>query len=422
MTRVVAAFAAVLALVLSCSSAAAENFETYCAQPGLAAPARQTIIVIDEHHVFAEPGGQHDSRNDAWRKFLGNFVLPSNPAALEQNFQPRERVTVLLARKDGAGVRAVFSGCLPFYSAAERARITANGGMMRRIDDFFGTGDVSSAKRAMDLFRIQLGNAVRAALDPDSLSRSGGYPGDARLASSALISALKQGTIVNAAYGLPRIVLYSDLQRFFGSLSGDSAAARQAGLKEGLAADLNLRGAEFYVVGQSGGGPSHDALEMFLLASHAELAGTSSASALPAFQPGPKTVRRYQGLIQYPENQFPIRIRLATDENGTVVDSWLSVQTSNEQFVPLHGVVVCSADGCVYNGDQVLAQIWNTGRGAGRPPLLAPTLPFGGARTLTLKVWGSHVTGSISDPLIRFEGVKSLKLEFSAPVQTAALF
>jgi hypothetical protein len=399
--------------------AKAENFDDYCGLAGFSVPQRQTIVVIDEHHIFAE-NGQRDGRNDGWRKFVGNLLLPDNQAVLEQNFLPRERVTILLARKDGAGTKVVFSGCLPFFSPAERGRIEANGGYLRSVKAFFGSDEAADARRAMDLFRIHLGNAMRAALDPSALSRF--EPQGQPLSASALVSSLKQGTIVNFAYGLPRIVLYSDLQRFFGSLPGSTEAARQAGQREGNAADLNFRGAEFYVVGMSGGGVSRDALDMFLLASHAELAGLSGAAALPAFLPAPVHVTRYQGRIVYPDNTFAVRLRLATDENGTVVNSWISVQASNEQYVPIHGVVTCGQFGCSFAGDQIFAQLWYAGRGGARPPLLGPSLPFAGARNLNLSITNSRVTGSISDPLIRFEGLKSQKLEFSAAAQPAAKF
>lgn len=417
--RSVALIAAV-ALMLGCLlPARAENFESFCTVPDLSAPQRQTIVILDEHHVFGETD-QQDGRNAIWRRFIGNLLLPGNQATLEQNFQPRERVTILLARKDGAGTRAVFSGCLPFYSAAERTRLASKAGAMGGINRFMGWDDDTSARRAMDMFRIQLGNAFRAALDPASLSH--GAAADQRLSASGLASSLKQGALVNFAYGIPRIILFSDLQRFFRTLPGSTEAARQYGQGEGFAADIDFKGAEFYVVGLSGGGPSHEAIAQFLLASHAELDGASSASALPAFQPPPRRVTRYQGQIIYPENRYTIRIRLAVDENGTAVNSWLWVQQSNEQFVPVHGVITCSDNGCVYNGDQTLAQVWNPGRGAGRPPKLDASLPFGGARNLNLKMGGNWLSGSISDPLIRFDGLKSMRLDFSAAVQPSARF
>ncbi|MBS0469842.1 MAG: hypothetical protein JSR60_02135 [Proteobacteria bacterium] len=407
------------ALIALGGTARAAGAEDYCNLKGFSVPLRQTIVVLDEHHVFAEDG-QRDGRNDGWRRFIANLLLPESQSALERNFQPRERVTILLARKDGAGTKTVFSGCLPFYSPAERTRIETGGGYVRAFSSFIGTDEITAAKRAMDLFRIQLGNAFRSALDPAALSRS--EQQDRPLSTSGLVSSLKQGGIVNFSYGLPRIVLYSDLQRFFSGLHGTIETARQAGFREGNAADLNLQNSELYVVGLSGGGLGRDALEMFLLASHAELAGSSGAAALPAFLPPPTHVARYQGQILYPDNKYVLRLRLATDQNGNAVNSWLSVQTSNEQYLPIHGVLTCGGSGCTFNGDQVFAQLWYAGRSTSRPPRLDSALPFGGARNLALHISGKHFDGSISDPLIRFEGLKSMKLEFFGTSQPSAQF
>lgn len=402
--------------------AAAQNFERYCAMPGFADAQRQTIVVLDEHEVFAEADAP-DGRNRPWRQFLGMFLLPSNDSALEQNFAPRERVTLVLARKDGGGLRQIFSGCLPTYSAAERKRIAQSAGLMQGVHEFFGGGPLAEAKHDMDLFRIGLGNAVRGALAAENLS-SPNAGRDNGIAGSGLIASLRQSRLFNAYYGLPRVVLYADVTRFFGDLPQASDAARARGLSLGQAADLNLGGAELYLAGAHGGqnGAMHDALESFFLATHAGLAGIVPAGALPAFDAPPRRVMRFQGLIRYPDNSFPIRLRIATDENGSLVNSWLSMQASHEQFVPLHGILNCDGDSCSLAGDQQFAQVWNARRRPGSAPAFDQSLPFAGARMIDLTIQGERLRGSISDPLIRFEGVKSLKLEFSATRQVAAQF
>jgi hypothetical protein len=190
-----------------------------------------------------------------------------------------------------------------------------------------------------------------------------------------------------------------------------------------LAADLNLKGAEVHVVGMSGGAGARDALVMFFLAAHGELISTGSASSLPSFVASPIRVTRYQGTIQYPDTKFPIRIRLATDQNGTVVNSWISVQTSGEQFSPFHGVLTCAANNsCTYAGDDTFSQIWNVKRNTKGTPFLDPSMPFGGARSLNLVIENNVAQGSISDSLINFQGLKTNKLEFTANLQTAASF
>jgi hypothetical protein len=293
---------------------------------------------------------------------------------------------------------------------------------MGPVNNFFGTGPVARSKKDMDLWRIRIGDSFREALQPSALSPPNAGKQSSDIATSGPVSSLTHGTFVNLGYGIPRIIIYSDMARFFPGLS-DRAQARKLGLEKGIAAALNIQGAEVHVIGLSGGAAIHDALAMFFLASRGELVSTGSAASLPRFGPAPVRVTRYQGTIQYPQNTFPIRIRLAIDQNGTLVNSWLSVQTSGEQFSPLHGVVTCaSKDSCKYSGDDVFAQVWNVKRSIGGPPFLDPSMPFGGARSLAFEIEDESLKGSISDSLIRFEGLPGNKFEFVTTRQATGLF
>jgi len=405
------------ALALGLADARAQSFEAYCAQPGLQAPLRQTLVLLDEAALTAEPNGAPNPRNQAWRQLLGQLLLPANPAQLEQNFAPRERVSIAVIRADGTGLRPVFTGCMPFYSAAERTRLAQDGGMMRGLHDFFGTGPVARAKRDMDLFRIQLGNAFKTALDPAALSPPGTVGGLGTFAAS-----LKQARLTNPAYGLPRVILYSDMGRLLARMPGDGAAARSFGFRQGTQSDIDFGNAELYLAGLRGGA-LRDGLEAFALASHAELVAIAPSASLPAFRAAPRRVLRYQGSMQYPGTRYPVRLRIAADENGNLVNSWISVQTGSEQFNPLHGTLTCAPGGdCTLAGDQQFAQLWNPKRGAGSEPAFSATLPFGGARMFKAHIQGGGISGDISDPVVHFEGVKGAKLDFSASFQPAATF
>jgi hypothetical protein len=415
-------FALALAALAPAETSVAASYDDYCSVPGFAVPLRQTVLILDEHHVFAEDSDQVDPRNAPWRKFIGNLLL-ADEASIEQNLLPRERVTVLLARKDGAGIRTVFTGCMPFFSATEKSRIAKDKGVLQSVNTFFGTGPIASAKRSMSLFQSRLGDAVREALQPSMLSTTELDRTNSNLPASGFATSLKQGSAANPIYGLPRIILFSDLSRFLRSVPPDRARARQSGFKMADLTGLNFKGAEIYVVGMSGSAVSHDALEAFFLASHGELMSTGSANIVPAFVSAPIRVARYQGLIQYPDNQFPIRIRLAIDQNGSVTDSWISVQTSKEQFAPFHGVVTCDANGlCTFTGDDVFAQVWSINRAQGAEPTFDQSLPFAGARALSFHFDGNWIKGNISDTLVRFQGLKSYKLEFTAGRNNTSLF
>jgi hypothetical protein len=409
-------------LALNAGVAHADNFEQYCGLPDLSVPLRQTVILIDELHVYPEVGKQPDQRNLVWRKFLGNLLL-SDENTLEQNFLPRERVTIALAKRDGTGVRTIFVGCLPFYSADEKKALAQSAGSMQYVNNFFGTGPLANVKRDIDLFRIRMGDAISAGLQPSMLSSANIPHSGGDLAANGFVTSLKQGALVNLTYGIPRFIIFSDMSRYLENFPSERTKVCALALEKAKNADLDFKNAEVYVVGLTGNAIARNALGMFFLASHGELISTGAATSMPTFQSPPSHVVYYQGLIQYPDNRFPIRIRLATDQNGTVVNSWLSVKTSKEQFSPIHGVVTCQSNGsCIFTGDDVFAQIWNVSRNAGTEPLFDPSLPFAGARSLNFVESGTTVTGSISDTLLHFQGLKDNKLEFDASRQANARF
>lgn len=412
---------ALAALLCGGSSSSAAEFDQYCNLMGFDPPVRQTMIVIDEQHVLPETGVVPEPRNAQWRQFIGNMLF-ADAANLEQNFLPRERVAIFIARKDGAGTRNVFSGCLPFFSPAERSKIQRDAGYMGPVNTFFGTGVLASARKDMDVFKIRVGEGFRDALLASALSATNGERQANEIASSGLISSLKQGNFINLNYGVPRVIVYSDMTRFFDGVA-DRIVARQRGLEKGKAAELNLQGAEVHVVGMTAGGTVRDALEMFFLAAHGELISTASSTSLPSFAASPVRVARYQGTIQYPTTKFPIRIRLAADQSGTLVNSWVSVQTSGEQFSPLHGVLTCmESESCSFVGDDVFSQVWNVKRSTNGTPFLDQSMPFGGARSFTFAIDKSVAKGAISDSLIKFEGLSNNKLEFTADLQPSALY
>jgi hypothetical protein len=416
MTRRLAAAALLIGLGVS-GTARAESFDQYCNLQDFAVPQRQTIIVLDDALLYGEPNEQPDKRNDLWRRFLGNLVL-SATASMAQNFQPRERVTVAIARRDGAGLKPVFAGCLPFYSDDEKKKIKQAAGRMNGLHEFFGWGPIRDADKAMDLYRIRFVAALHDALQPAFLSPSNTSRGGADLGSNGFIASLKGGALLNLAHGIPRVVLVSDMARFLGGFPADRAKARALALKKAAAADLNLRGAELYVVGASANRMAHDALEMFFLASHGELAGIGPVTASPQFAPAPARVACYQGLAQYPGDRYPIKLRLSTDDNGAAVNSWIAVQQTREQFSPVHGVLTCQPNqACIFTGDDVFAQVWNANRSASADPVFDQDMPFGGARTLKFSLGGNSIRGTISDTVLRFQGVRDAKLEFNASRQ-----
>ena len=67
------------AFLASGAAARASEFEQYCNLDGFAAPVRQTLIVLDEQHVFPESGKAQEPRNASWRRFVGNLLFVEPP-------------------------------------------------------------------------------------------------------------------------------------------------------------------------------------------------------------------------------------------------------------------------------------------------------------------------------------------------------
>ena len=71
--------AAFAGLLFAVSGASAAEYEQYCNVEGFAAPVRQTLVVLDEQHVFPETGQMPEPRNAAWRRFVGNLLFVEPP-------------------------------------------------------------------------------------------------------------------------------------------------------------------------------------------------------------------------------------------------------------------------------------------------------------------------------------------------------
>lgn len=412
-------FSLLTVIAAAAPASAAPNFDAACDLPELPAPVRQTLLILDEAQVVPETDQNNAPGNAAWRSFLGN-LLPEDSAALERHFLPREHLSIVLARRDGAGLRTIFSGCVPFFSGEETRTVRQRAGAKRWVDSFFGLGPLADARKNMAMFRARLSGAVKNALQPSMLSPAGAGP-DKDLAANGLVRSLKQGNPVVPAYGIARIIIFSDMSRLLADFPADLVKVRELGLEKARAAELNLGGAEVYVSGMSGSPVARAALDMFFLASYGELVGASAASSLPAFAPAPVRLLYFQGTSDYPGVKYPLRLRLAVAQGGTVVNSWVSVKTSRDQFSPFHGLLTChTATACSYTGDDVFAARWNARRSVSPEP--DGSLPFGGARGLHFELKGNTVTGSISDPQIIYKDMEKTGIRFVAIQQSGFEF
>lgn len=162
-----AALAAVAAV--SAAPAGAAEFEKYCAMAGFAAPLRQTAIIVDEQHIAPEQPKERLAENNGWRRFAGE-LLDMRRNGVARDFLPRERVTLLVARRDGGGLVRVFTGCLPFFSDEEKRENAKKSGSWKPLEDFFGAGLEAGLKKDAEGLQRALAAAFIEAARPEQAS------------------------------------------------------------------------------------------------------------------------------------------------------------------------------------------------------------------------------------------------------------
>lgn len=380
--------------------------EKYCSVAGSNSAVRQTVFVIDEAHVAPSVSGQMAQSNSEWASLLVSVLKLDNP---EQNtfFLPRERVTILFARKDGAEPAFVFTGCLPFFSASELAAMPKDA-----VGEFFRGGRKRELQKESEKFKAQLGAALVRASEPGLLSKSA-TPGST-FAGSGLLSSLRRSSLANLSRGIPRIILYSDLSRFSDTAKGDVPTIRMAGDTLGKTLPIAFARAELYVVGTPPS-PKADKTKEFMsayfLRSGAWLQGWSHRN-INQMDSHPDRVEIYSGFVDLMGREAPVQLRLAySTTTGRVVNSWFATQLDVEVATPFTADIVVQKEGKrVRNDGRVFAQVWSFN--PDEKPEFDPSLPFAGMRVIDFRVVGSVAEGRISDPLVILDRSDKQYLEF----------
>lgn len=390
-------------VMLLLSSGAARSIDSYCDLSGYDRPLRQTLLVIDGRVVRPEPDGKLIEENRIWRRFVVDFLAPDNPAAT-QRLAPRERVTVSVAEPSGTGLKHLFDGCVPLYSQEEEAELAAD---ESAVSTFFGRGWKANLESAIESFERKLILALAQGADIDFDLSQKKQP----FSSGSLVSALANGTGLSGEHGIPRIVVYTDLS-LYEMPSGNIGDARRRGRIAAQELGMNLGGAETHVLGvaRNPRGPGAEHVRALLLAGRGKVVTMSGpGGSIESVNP-PQSVRVYQGRIRYPDGQYPMRMRLALDRNGTAVNSWVEVQSDQTRFVPFGGLLTCQSEAdCSFVGDRVFAQIWR--ESSGPNPEFANWMPFAGFRDFEFELGDERLKGRIHDPTGYVPGMES-GLEF----------
>ena len=309
-----------VALVIVCFSgmsfeAQARSVEQYCAFEGFGPPLRHTMIVIDGALVVKEDRPDANSPNAPWRSLVAR-LLEASDVGIRDRFAPRERVTVAVAHAGGAGLAAVFSGCLPFVSAEEAQALDAR---QNQWDAFVTGGWQARAKDAAETFRRQL---VLALVEAAQVARAE-LPARVPFSAGGLVAGMAAGPALSLD-ALPRYVAITDFGRYEFP-AGTVPELRARGRADAEAAELKLERSETHVIdiGSSAAGGQRPYVEALFLAGGGLVETVGSAGVGIKATPAPQTVEIFQGTIKFPDGEYPVRMRLALDRNGETVNSWI---------------------------------------------------------------------------------------------------
>jgi hypothetical protein len=393
MSRVIAT----IALGVVCSSANAQELERsdrFCEIEGLKPSLRQTLIIVDSRVIRPTV-----PENTLWVGPLIELLDPTRPEIFTR-FSPRERVSVVVTATDGGSPATIFSGCLPMLTEAEvGAEKARSGGVASRVKLFFGQGLIAEVSAEGDHFNNQLARALsrytrgpRAAA-PDSVTQ---FP------EGPLARTFSRGaSIIDDSRGVPRLIVISDIPELQQNSFKDDNDARAQGFAAGEKIPGDLGRSDIFLLSPRAqvNESSREYLAAYFTRSSAALINWQT-SALTGLGVGPARVDRFIGETEYGASPVTMRLRLGSDKNGKLVDSWVTVaSTQRELSMPLTGTFFCdSQKKCTISGDgRNFSQVWSTR--IGDEPELNPKLPFGGLQKFeaTLEIDGT-VGGKVYQP------------------------
>jgi hypothetical protein len=396
--------------------------DKYCYYEGEVSSLRQSFLILDENDVILETGNEILQKNQPWRDFFYKLLNLNETAAL-QRFAARERITLLVAHADGSGTEELFSGCLPLFSMKEIQKIKEDSSA---ISIFAGTDKLSEIKDDIKDFEKLIGKALFDVAK--SISEASKLSKTVDFIDSSFVQSLGGNFPIDNSNGLSRVVFYTSnpgLQP--GKTWNNRGLARSEGFAMALDAGVNLEGAEVHLVGPKGltrSGNQQEFLSAFFLGSKSELKSIVSSKTLPKSSPAPIRVNRFVGYVQYPEStKYPVKIRLATDQNGTLTDSWLILERGHTPYIPITGSLTCAElFDCSYtakgDGFAQLLAVSDT-----KEPTFNGDLPFAGARTLSFKIDAEGVlSGFVEDIKLDIENLQDNRFYINLQLNDTASF
>ena len=393
-----------------------QNFkmETYCTVPDMAVSLRHTFIILDEAMIVATQSAEDFAqKNQKMRDAVMGLADPLG--AIEQGrTSARERITLLVAPLDGSAAKQLFTGCVPGLTAKDRD-VLANG--QSGASKFFsGSAEDKFLEGAAEFRTVMVGALIQSARTKSS---------NAAPSESHFFQSLRNfGQVFASSESTRRIVLVTDAMPT--SSAANDTDSRIQGFDAAKESNLDFGNSGIYILGAGGEAAQNLArAEAWITAQNGALLGWSKQLEGISFQPAPTTVARFVGTSTYPDGQSLVtKVRIAYDDNGKLVDSWLILTDLNEYAIPLSGQAICAAaDACDFRADKGgFAQAWVVQRGS--EPTFDEKAPFAGLREWSMKTAGSKLTGDVFDSAVdSIAGkTKSKSIPFTATAQLKATF
>jgi hypothetical protein len=400
LTRNASTIALAIACMVPAMSAGAQTVTdtTACNYEDLPTSIRQTLIVIDGNVITHEDkGSAPNEANNEWRGFLRQFLDAANPE-INSRMAPREYLTLAMSNPDGSGMTTMFAGCIPTFSAEEDAVKQENDSAM---GTFFGSSWKNTRTKMAEEF-VQ--SASRGIIEKTQGVNENTDEVTA-FAEGALVRSMKRSQQIDASKGIPRVIFYTDLSKY-SFPDGDASAVRRQAFADAKAAQIDLGRSEVHVMSEAN--PETDGnvdyLPAFLLGSKAELKTLQPANGSLSTVGTPVSVEVYTGSVRLGGSEpYPARMRLATDINGQLVNSWIEETRTQSRYVPIEGQLSCAGGSCDFIGKPNFGMVWaeNT---ADSEAMCGDKAPFGGMRILKFQKTGDEVTGQLTDTVCYIEG------------------
>lgn len=374
--------------------------EAYCNIEGFQSVSRHTYILLDESAISkTQDPAEFHSLNGPILDFVLNFTDPKRVLASGTS-APRERISIFVLPRTGAVANRIFSGCIPGFSIEEETAAKADSSGVR---DFFTGGRAQELSNAQDAFQTQLMGAIRVAAQ--NAPGPASPPAGPVLEAPFLTSLKASGRLIHAETGLPRVLLYADLAALETTDSDNVSEIRTQGFDQGLASGLDLGRSDIMVVHDTPGSDhQREFFDAFFLMQQGKLQywGNARVGALDA---PPVNVRRFIGEAMYPGSPQTVQIRIGSDANGKLVNSWLILRSRPDRATPLTGQLICqSADCRITNDGGGFAQAWSPEPG-GKPDFL-DDMPFSGLRDFEFTLDEETLKGKVFDPAVHQVGTK----------------